>query len=274
MTDTCSYVRDGLDTDGTEWFRCVTHDETAPSHDAPCAASTEPAYSSGLVDSNPAPFVLWGVPPDHYSPHVARVPIALMGGTLEAIREDIPFRRAHGWRQLVAVPEGSHPYGVATCGTCGRSWDVLRHPTPATLCPFDNGDETAAAPFECYPFPTDDERQAAMTDTDLAADYAAAVLDTMRAAVVALDEGGQLEGVDAETYLDEWPLEVVRQVGRRFEVVVTVGGPDARLTCDLDEDGDRWGPAALEVSWGLSTARREGSDVDRLADYYIERTAP
>ena len=98
-------------------------------------------------------FVLWGVCPDSWSPHVARVPIAVMGGTLGEILEDVPFRRSVGWSQLVAVPEGSHPNAVATCGSCGRSWDCLRHPTPATLCPFCNGDEIAAARHECYPFP-------------------------------------------------------------------------------------------------------------------------
>ncbi|MGN7247105.1 hypothetical protein ACTHQ1_05140 [Janibacter anophelis] len=37
---------------------------------------------------------------------------------------------------------------IATCGTCGRSWDFTAHPTPASLCPFCNGDERAAAPHE------------------------------------------------------------------------------------------------------------------------------
>ena len=36
-TDPCAYEFDGHDTDGTEWHRCKTHDETAPSPDAPCA---------------------------------------------------------------------------------------------------------------------------------------------------------------------------------------------------------------------------------------------
>ena len=113
-----------------------------------------------------------------------------------------------------------------------------------------------------------------MTDpTDLATDYAGALVETIRTALAALDEGHELEGIPADEYLDEWPLEVVRQVGRRFEVVFTVGGPDARLVCDLDEDGERWGPAALEVTWGTSRARREGVEIDRLADWYVEVTA-
>lgn len=216
-------------------------------------------------------FVLWGVCPDSWSPHVARVPIAVMGGTLGEILEDVPFRRSVGWSQLVAVPEGSHPRGVATCGTCGRSWDYLRHPTPAALCPFCCGDEVAAARIECFTFPTDDERA---TMSDLATDYAESLAETIAASVRAFDDGRQLEGQPADEYLDQWPLEVVRQVGRRFEVVLTVGGPDARLTCDLDSGGDRWGPAVLEVTWGSHTATRHGLDVDRLADFYVERTAP
>ena len=219
-------------------------------------------------------FVLWGVVPDHYSPHIARVPLALGGGTLDELREDAPFRLSVGWSQLVAVPEGCHPRGVATCGTCGRSWDSLRHPTPAMLCPFCNGDETAAAPFECFTFPDDDERQPAMSDAALANNYADAMMSSIDTAVTALQEGVEVEGVPVDEFLDEWPLEIVRQVGRQFEVVLTVGGPDARLTCDLDSDGDRMGQACLEVSWGNTRARRYSTAADTLADWYADRTAP
>jgi ribosomal protein L37AE/L43A len=37
---------------------------------------------------------------------------------------------------------------VATCNGCRRSWDVERHPTPAYLCPFCNGDERAGKVWE------------------------------------------------------------------------------------------------------------------------------
>ena len=114
-----------------------------------------------------------------------------------------------------------------------------------------------------------------MTDpTDLAADYAGALVETIRAALAALDEGHEFEGIPADEYLGEWPLEIVRQVGRQFEVVLTVGGPDARLTCDLDSDGDRMGQACLEVSWGNTRARRYSTAADTLADWYADRTAP
>lgn len=38
--------------------------------------------------------------------------------------------------------EMGDPYrpDVATCGTCGRSWCFACHPTPASLCPWCNGD--------------------------------------------------------------------------------------------------------------------------------------
>jgi hypothetical protein len=33
----CDYEVDGTDTDGTIWYRCKVHDETAPMVEAPCA---------------------------------------------------------------------------------------------------------------------------------------------------------------------------------------------------------------------------------------------
>lgn len=44
MNGQCEYVRDGRDTDGTIWYRCTTHDELAPSQDAPCAGYIEIPY--------------------------------------------------------------------------------------------------------------------------------------------------------------------------------------------------------------------------------------
>lgn len=45
----CDYEIDGKDTDGTVWYRCKVHDETAPSQDAPCAGYVEEPY---LPDAN------------------------------------------------------------------------------------------------------------------------------------------------------------------------------------------------------------------------------
>lgn len=44
MNGWCEYVQDGVDTDGTAWYRCTTHDELAPSDAAPCAGYIEIPY--------------------------------------------------------------------------------------------------------------------------------------------------------------------------------------------------------------------------------------
>lgn len=41
----CEYVLDGTDTDETDWYQCVTHDELAPSAEAPCAGYYPPPYT-------------------------------------------------------------------------------------------------------------------------------------------------------------------------------------------------------------------------------------
>lgn len=41
----CEYVLDGTDTDGTEWYLCTTHDQLAPSDEAPCAGYYPPPYT-------------------------------------------------------------------------------------------------------------------------------------------------------------------------------------------------------------------------------------
>lgn len=44
MNGDCEYKAHGTDTDGTEWFFCSTHNELAPSQDAPCAGYEEIPY--------------------------------------------------------------------------------------------------------------------------------------------------------------------------------------------------------------------------------------
>jgi hypothetical protein len=34
----CTYIFDGTDGDGTDWYRCLTHNDLSIGHDAPCAA--------------------------------------------------------------------------------------------------------------------------------------------------------------------------------------------------------------------------------------------
>lgn len=99
-----------------------------------------------------ADLILWGLTPDAYGPHRSRDPLKVTGGDLGHVLHEAAQRHLQGWRQLVAVPEGAHPRDVATCGACWRSWDAERHPTPAGLCPWCNGDERAAAPHRCYVF--------------------------------------------------------------------------------------------------------------------------
>ena len=50
MNGICEYEFDGTDTDGTKWYRCVTHDELAPSPDAPCAKYEEIPYDDPDTD--------------------------------------------------------------------------------------------------------------------------------------------------------------------------------------------------------------------------------
>jgi len=45
MNGQCEYVIDGTDTDSTVWYRCTTHEELAPSQDAPCAGYQEIPYT-------------------------------------------------------------------------------------------------------------------------------------------------------------------------------------------------------------------------------------
>ena len=44
MNGDCEYIHEGYDTDGTEWFRCVTHDRVEISRDAPCDGYVEVAW--------------------------------------------------------------------------------------------------------------------------------------------------------------------------------------------------------------------------------------
>lgn len=106
--------------------------------------------------------------------------------------------------------------------------------------------------------------------TNHAEEYADTLSDHIEEVMQAVREGSPVEDQDATEWLDEWPLEVVRQVGRQFEVVLTVGGPDARVVCDLTAEGYRWGSAKLEVHWGGDVARRYGSWMNDLADHFAD----
>lgn len=94
--------------------------------------------------------VLWGTGPEGHYRHGPRVALKITAGTLAHVRHEAAQREAQGWSGLLACRRGCHPDDVATCGTCGRSWDAERYPTPSNLCPFCNGDGRAAARWRAY----------------------------------------------------------------------------------------------------------------------------
>lgn len=69
-------------------------------------------------------------------------------------------RTADGSTRLVPVHdlEGAEDVpDIATCGTCGRSWNFTAYRWPASLCPFCVGDPDEAAPHEVFPPALTDE---------------------------------------------------------------------------------------------------------------------
>lgn len=70
--DECSYIFDGTDTDGTEYFRCLTHDMPAPSHNAPCEAAPAGPLGDYLApDAETSYSVTWTMELDAASPRQA-----------------------------------------------------------------------------------------------------------------------------------------------------------------------------------------------------------
>lgn len=45
----CEFHPEGVDADGTKWYRCDVHNEAAPSPDAPCAGYIEEPYELKLI---------------------------------------------------------------------------------------------------------------------------------------------------------------------------------------------------------------------------------
>lgn len=64
--------------------------------------------------------------------------------------------------------------------------------------------------------------------------------------------------------LSYYPLEIVWQKGAPFEVVITVGGPDARIVHDV-----RWNDWKLEVVWGGDTAVRRSEHITAMGEYFL-----
>ncbi len=105
----------------------------------------------------------------------------------------------------------------------------------------------------------------------LATTYADQQQQSISDDMTALHEGTEIEGQEPSEYLEEAALEVVCRVGHPFRVVLGIGGPNVFLEADLDADGERIGRAVLKVYWD-EEALRYSSDINALADFWIERT--
>ena len=68
----------------------------------------------------------------------------------------------------------------------------------------------------------------------------------------------------AEQYLDELPLEIVKEVGTPLAVVLTTGGPHIEIVQDT-----RGGPAHLEGWWGSEHITRHDEVFQWALDYFI-----
>jgi hypothetical protein len=82
--------------------------------------------------------------------------------------------------------------------------------------------------------------------TDNAVAYCRSLRETIGELVTAISNGEDYEGQPADEYLMDWPLELVARVGSPFEILLTFGGPDARIVWD-----GRYGTesARLIVNW-------------------------
>jgi len=68
----------------------------------------------------------------------------------------------------------------------------------------------------------------------------------------------------AERYLDELPLEVVKEVGTPLAVVLTTGGPHIEIVKD-----SRGGTAQLEGYWGSEHITRHDEVFTWALEYFI-----
>ena len=120
---------------------------------------------------------------------------------------------------------------IVTCGTCYRSWDFTAHPTPASLCPFCNGDERAAAPHEVTT-PTTLPRHLALLDER--ARLALAILDGTASddEHAALRDSLDLEADDLETAAEDYlhsGYAFTPSPGTATVAVLAAGGPEIHL---------------------------------------------
>lgn len=161
---------------------------------------------------------------------------------------------------------------IATCGTCGRSWDYAAHPTPASLCPFCNGDERAAAPHEVFPDRSPDRLGDHLALLDERARLAFAVIDGEDAmpllASLGLEDTDETGEQVAEDYL-HIGYAFTTAPGSATVAVLAAGGPEIHLARHGDgyvltgympghRDAVRTSPAI--TAWGRL---RDDEDVTR-----------
>lgn len=99
-----------------------------------------------------------------------------------------------------------------------------------------------------------------------ARDYANEVAQSIEEHMTAFakGDGSWAENDAVQEALDEYPLEVVYMKGAPFEVVITVGGPDARIVHDV-----RWSDWKLEVVWGGDSAVRRSEHITAMGEYFL-----
>jgi hypothetical protein len=101
--------------------------------------------------------------------------------------------------------------------------------------------------------------------------YVAGVAETVREIAAAIREGREVYRADDNgnvAYVDEYPLEVVAEVGRPFTVLVTCGGPHVEIVADGYEG------ARLVGHWGseISTLWDDADGTfGAVLDYYTGR---
>lgn len=98
---------------------------------------------------------------------------------------------------------------------------------------------------------------------DLAKNYADSLLSTLAEMIEALDSDETGEACEA---VQEMPLELVSRVGSPFSILLTFGGPNARIVWDGQYGTDN---AELIVSWD-ETVTRTSEAVRRFAAYFAE----
>lgn len=103
--------------------------------------------------------------------------------------------------------------------------------------------------------------------------YVASVAETVREIAAAIREGREVYREDDngnEARVDDYPLEIVAEIGRPFAVVITTGGPHVEIVAD------GYDAARIVGTWGfLGNTATEYDDAagtfGAVLDYYTGR---